>query len=200
MSDYQLVLSLCEARAAEQFSWTIGWWRPHWHRSRIAIHEMCRTSRRFAIALLATALATASCSAIPRDSHGALDRVRGGVLRAGVVEHPPWTVVDDHTVTGSEAHLLEGWASQLRARVVWRAGDLDTLVEALHRREIDVLAAGLQQNTPYAAHLALSQPHTETQDASGKKQRFVLAVTPGESALLFDLDRFLTSRDQAHRP
>jgi polar amino acid transport system substrate-binding protein len=160
---------------------------------------MCRTIR-LAIALLVAASATTSCSAIPRDSSGARDRVRGGILRAGVVHHPPWTVVEDHTITGMEAHLLEGWASQLGARVEWRAGDLDALVEALHRREIDVLAAGLQQNTPYAAQLALTQPHTDAEDAVGKTQRFVLAVTPGESALLFDLDRFLASRDPAHQP
>ena len=161
---------------------------------------MCRTTGRLAIAVLATALACASCSAVPRDSNGALDRVRGGVLRAGVVDHPPWTVVDNHTITGTEAHLLEDWASQLGARVEWRAGDLDELVDALHHREIDVLAAGLHQKTPYAAQLALTQPYAESTDGRGNTQRIVLAVTPGESALLFNLDQFLAARHGASSP
>jgi polar amino acid transport system substrate-binding protein len=142
----------------------------------------------------------ASCSAVPRDSHGALDRVRGGVLRAGVVDHPPWTVVDDHTITGTEAQLVEDWAGQLGARVEWRAGDLDELAQALHRREIDLLAAGLHQKTPYASQLALTQPYAESTDAHGETQRFVLAVTPGESALLFNLDQFLAARGGASPP
>jgi ABC-type amino acid transport substrate-binding protein len=152
------------------------------------------------VILAAAAFATCSCTSVPRDSHGALDRVRGGVLRAGVVDHPPWTVVDDHTVTGTEAQLLEDWAAQLGARVEWRAGDLDELVEALHRREVDVLAAGLHQNTPYAPQLALTQPYAESTDARGKTQRVVLAVTPGESALLFNLDQFLAGRHGASSP
>jgi hypothetical protein len=149
--------------------------------------------------LAAVTLATWSCTSVPRDSHGALDRVRGGVLRAGVVAHPPWTVVEDNGVSGIEAQLLEQWASQLGARVEWRVADLDQLTEALHRREIDVLAGGLDQKTPYAPQLALTQPYTEAEDARGKTQRLVLAVTPGESALLFNLDQFLAARDGATR-
>jgi polar amino acid transport system substrate-binding protein len=49
--------------------------------------------RRVTITLIAAAtMVTWSCTYVPRDS-GALERVRGGVLRVGVVEHPPWTVV-----------------------------------------------------------------------------------------------------------
>ena len=77
---------------------------------------------------------------------------------------------------------------------------LDELAEALHRREIDVLAGGLHQNTPYAAKLALTQPYTEVEDPHGNTRRLVLAVTPGESALLFALDQFLAARDRATQP
>lgn len=158
-------------------------------------------ARRLLVTLLAAAtMATWSCTAVPRDSHGALDRARGGVLRAGVVAHPPWTVVDDNAVSGIEAQLLESWASHLGARVEWRAGDLDELAEALHRREIDVLAGGLHQNTPYASKLALTQPYTRVEDAHGQTQHLVLAVTPGESALLFNLDRFVAARGSATPP
>lgn len=154
---------------------------------------------RLAVALALT-LPMWACGAVPRDSHGALDRIRGGVLRAAVVEHPPWTVVDGRAVSGTEAQLLDAWASQLGARVEWRPGALDELVEALHRREVDVLAAGLHQNTPYAPRLALTQPYAETKDAHGTTQRLVLAVTPGESALLFNLDQFLAARGRGTQP
>lgn len=160
-----------------------------------------RLVRHVTTTLLAAAtVATWSCTYVPRDSHGALERVRGGVVRVGVVEHPPWTVIDDDTVSGIEPQLLEAWASGMRARVEWRAGDIDELAEALHRREIDVLAGGLHQNTPYAAKLALTQPYTEVEDPHGTTRRLVLAVTPGESALLFALDQFLAARDRGTQP
>ena len=34
-------------------------------------------------------LLAASCS-LPRDSDGTLDRIRGGTLRVGLAENPPW--------------------------------------------------------------------------------------------------------------
>ena len=158
--------------------------------------------RSLTLSLLAiTALAASACTHIPRDSNGAFNRIRGGVLRAGVIEHPPWTVVDDdHNVSGVESQLIEDWASGLGARVQWRHADLDELVEALHRREIDVLAAGLHQTTPYASKLALTQPYAEVDDGRGQTQRLVLAVTPGESALLLNLDQFLAGRAIAIQP
>ncbi len=114
--------------------------------------------------------------------------------------HPPWAVIEDGAVRGIEAQLLEQWAAALGARVEWRRGALDELVEALHRREIDVLAAGFHHDTPYAHKLALTQPYTEATNAHGKTARLVLAVTPGESAMLFDLDRFLAARDITVQP
>ena len=160
-----------------------------------------RLVRQVNISFLAAAtLAAWSCTYVPRDSHGALERVRDGVVRVGVVEHPPWTVIDDGVVSGIEPQLLEAWASRLGARVEWRAGDLDELAEALHRRELDVLAGGLHQNTPYATKLALTQPYAESQDPHRKTRRLVLAVTPGESALLFALDQFVAALDRGTQP
>lgn len=156
---------------------------------------MPRGARRLAIlSCLLAAGALGACSALPRDSYGALDRVRGGVLRVGVVEHPPWVRVGETGVSGREVELIQAWAAHLGGRVEWRPGDIEHLVDALHRREIDVLAGGLSRSTPYAPRLALSQPYATVEDARGRAQEIVLAVTPGESALLFALDQYLAAR------
>lgn len=145
-------------------------------------------------ALVALIPLLCACTAIPRDTAGALQRVRGGTLRVGAIAHPPWVVISDDGVTGREVELITAWAAELGARVEWRPGDLDALVDALHRREIDVLAGGLTATTPYAPRLALTQPYATDRTADGERQDLVLAVTPGESALLFALDQFLASR------
>jgi ABC-type amino acid transport substrate-binding protein len=147
--------------------------------------------------LTAVAVAAQACSAIPRDTKGALDRATGGVLHVGVIEHRPWTIVEPQRIGGVEPQLLDRWASQIGARIEWHRGSIEELVEALERRELDVLAAGFYDTTPYAPRLALTQPYLEVEDAHEKKRALVLAVTPGESALLFSLDKFLATLDES---
>ena len=151
--------------------------------------------RRAWLGLLAVALA--GCGPLPRDAAGALERVRGGTLRVGIADAPPWVRLDAGRVDGIEPRLIEAWAARLGARVRYRTGAEAELVEALHRREIDVMAAGLDASTPHAPRLGLSQPYLERQDRHGRKRRQVLAVTQGESALLLSLDRHLAGVDRA---
>ena len=151
--------------------------------------------RNWHIARLLSALLLIGCDSLPRDSAGALERVSGGELRVGVAENPPWVHWQDGAVSGLEPELIESWAKSINARVLWRRGSEAELVEALNRRELDVMAAGLDSKTPYAAKLALTQPYVEVEER-GKKKKHLLAVTPGESALLFALDRFLAAQDR----
>jgi polar amino acid transport system substrate-binding protein len=137
------------------------------------------------------------CDALPRDNAGALERASGGELRVGVVENPPWVRFDNQTITGLEPELIEAWAKSINARVFWQRGAESNLVEALDRRELDVVAAGFDTKTPYHSKLALSQPYVEVEDRRGAKKKHLLAVTPGESALLLSLDRFLAAQDRA---
>jgi polar amino acid transport system substrate-binding protein len=77
-----------------------------------------------------------------------------------------------------------------------RPGAEAELVEALHRRELDVVAAGLQSESPYGKQVALTRSYVEVDDRYGSTKKHVLAVMPGESALLLSLDRFLAAQDK----
>ncbi len=148
--------------------------------------------------LLLSGLLFAGCDQLPRDSAGALKRIQSThEVRVGVTEHEPWVRWEGDRATGLEPELMEQWAQTLGARVTWRRDALAELVKALHRREIDVLAAGLEETTPHAPEVALTQPYLEAPDREGKKTPRAIAVTQGENALLFSLDRFLTQRDEA---
>jgi hypothetical protein len=138
-------------------------------------------------------VAQIGCGVVPRDSAGTLERVRGGELRVGVAPYDPWVRLDGERVGGLEPELLEAWARQLGAGVTWRRGPEAELIQALHHRELDVVAAGLASDTPYAAQIAVSRPYLVTEDRYGSTKKHVLAVMPGESALLLSLDRFLAS-------
>ncbi|HEX8310338.1 MAG TPA: transporter substrate-binding domain-containing protein [Chthoniobacteraceae bacterium] len=136
------------------------------------------------------------CGEFPRDAAGTLKRGRvGGELRVGAVEHAPWVRWEGEHASGIEPELIDAWARQIGANVRWRRGAVAELAGALHRREIDVLIAGFKDDTPHASEIALTQPYVKTHDLRGKKESHVLAVMPGENALLLSLDRFLAGQD-----
>ncbi|MFI9815156.1 transporter substrate-binding domain-containing protein [Saccharothrix variisporea] len=121
--------------------------------------------------LLVAAVLLTGCG-IPRDTDGTLDRVRGGVLRVGVAEHPPWTAVDGpDSVSGAEADLVTRLADELDARVEWHPGAESALMAALEGRQLDLVVGGLTDDLPWTEHAALSRPYATT--------RVVVAATDG---------------------
>jgi polar amino acid transport system substrate-binding protein len=79
-----------------------------------------RVGRWFAIAVAALAM-LAGCE-WPRDAAGTLDDVRGGTLRVGVTDNPPWVVLQGDTPSGVEVRLVEGLAEDLGADIEWVDG------------------------------------------------------------------------------
>jgi polar amino acid transport system substrate-binding protein len=124
---------------------------------------------------------------LPRDTEGALERARGAVLRVGVADHPPWDSVTAGTVAGIEPAIVTEIARSLGATPSWRRGSESELLEALERRELDIVAAGLTTASPWAARVAFTKPFRTDQRGEGH----VLALSPGENALLVHVERFL---------
>ncbi|GGS36550.1 substrate-binding periplasmic protein [Actinokineospora fastidiosa] len=110
--------------------------------------------------IVAVAVLLAAGCQWPRDAEGTLDRVRGGVLRVGVVEDPPWTVVDDRgAVGGAEAALVERLAAELGARVEWTEGPESTLIGALSHQALDLVIGGMTRSSPWTKEVALTVPY-----------------------------------------
>ncbi len=147
---------------------------------------MVTLTRTFTAAIAVGAVLLAGCTTIPRDPDGTLDRVRAtGVLRAGASPGGDLVEVDGDAVSGAEVDLVEGFAASVPARVEWRAGGEEELVAALERGELDIIAGGLTDQSPWADRVALTRPY-----AAGH----VLAVPMGENATLFALESWLDAR------
>jgi polar amino acid transport system substrate-binding protein len=101
---------------------------------------------------------------LPRDPEGTLDRVRGGTMRVGVLEHPPWTVLTPSgAARGIEGALIAELARELGARIEWVRGTESQLLEALEMRELDVVIGGLTDSSPWARQVAFTRPfYTDT--------------------------------------
>jgi polar amino acid transport system substrate-binding protein len=63
-------------------------------------------------------LTTAGCQ-FPRDPEGTLERVRGGTLRVGVLDDPPWVALSGAAPMGAEADLVREFAGSIDADVEW---------------------------------------------------------------------------------
>ncbi|MFI6823269.1 substrate-binding periplasmic protein [Micromonospora sp. NPDC050187] len=111
----------------------------------------------------------------PQDASTTVGDVRGGVLRVGVSEAPPWTrVADDGTVTGAEIRLVQRLADRLDARVEWYPGSESTLMAALKDRVLDLVVGGLDAKAPWTKQAALTRPYVT--------MRTVVAVPDGVTA------------------
>ncbi len=149
------------------------------------------SARRIRLASLMVACVTLFGCDLPRDPEGTLDRVRNGVLRVGVTPHGEWVESDaGRPPTGIEPALVEDFARQHGATIQWFRGSETQVLTALEEYELDLVVAGLTEETLWSDRVGLSQPYVETRNG-----RHVMAVAPGENAFLLQLDRFLQSRE-----
>ena len=129
---------------------------------------------------------------LPRDAEHTLDRVSGGTMRVGVVDHAPWARVSDRAVAGVEPSLVADLARELHARPAWRLGAESELLRALHDRQLDIVIGGLTADSPWKTEVALTRPYE-----GGGDPKHVLAVAPGENAWLLRVERHLETHGKA---
>lgn len=126
-------------------------------------------ARRLLPALFAVLLLSA-CE-FPRDTEGTLDRVRGGVLRVGVVEHEPWVSTGEGRPTGVEVALIDGFARNIGAEVEFTTGAEEELIGALREGGLDLVAGGMTKRSPWKKEASPTRPFATS--------RLVLGVPEG---------------------
>jgi len=101
------------------------------------------------------------CGSLPRDPEGTLRRVRGGRLRVGLVENPPWVVRGQGEPAGAEVELVKRMAAELGATPEWVWGGEQQHMEALERYELDLAVGGLTKETAWSKYVGLTSPYFE---------------------------------------
>ena len=120
-------------------------------------------SRRLLAALALLAAATSAGCQFPRDTEGTLKSLRdGGTLRVGVTEHEPWVSLAREEPSGVEVGLVREFADRLGARVDYTPGSEEELVEALRRRELDVVVGGISDLTRWKKQVGMTKPYLTT--------------------------------------
>jgi ABC-type amino acid transport substrate-binding protein len=154
-------------------------------------------ARAGALSLVVALLLTACGLSIPTDPNGTLDRVTDGRLRVGISPNGELTTVDDGQYGGTEAELVKDFADSLNAQIEWTVGSEEALVRGLEHNSLDLVIAGITDQSPWAERAAPTRPYAEAPDAWGTDHKLVMLVPMGENAFLSELERFLDEQGQS---
>lgn len=144
------------------------------------------------VMLVLGAVVLAGCGvSIPADPDGTLDRVSGGVLRAGASPSDGLIDVDARTdaVSGPLAGVVEGFARSLGARVEWTVASEEELVDALETGRLDLAAGGITDATPWSDRVSVTRGFPGIPGSGGRP--LVLLLPMGENALQSALETYL---------
>jgi polar amino acid transport system substrate-binding protein len=119
-------------------------------------------------------LLSAGCD-FPQDPRGTLDKVRNGTMRVGIVNHDPWTRMEEERASGIEVELLRDFAGELDTEIVFVEGTVPELLEAARQGEVDVVAGGFTDTSPGVSEgkeAGITSPYLVT--------RFGVGIPPGK--------------------
>ena len=98
----------------------------------------------------------------PKDPEGTLQKVRHGTLRVGYTHAEPWVAPGSQGPRGIEPELIRSFAQSLDARIDWMTGTEEQLYGALEKHELDVLIAGITDESPWQEDVGLTRPYLQT--------------------------------------
>lgn len=141
--------------------------------------------------ILACLAVAGACTPLPADPEHTLERVRGGVMRVGVVDDPPLIHAGaDGSPTGREIQALQMLARELQARIEWHPGTHDRLMEGLDAFRLDLVVGGTEVDSPWQDHVALSQAY-RVSAPDGMPVMRVMGLPPGENGWRREVERFM---------
>jgi ABC-type amino acid transport substrate-binding protein len=142
------------------------------------------------VAVLAAASALTGCGLqVPADPDGTLERITGGQLRVGASPSGDLVVLQGGDVEGSLAELVEGFAEERDAEVVWTVDSEEDLVADLVAGRLDLAIGGMTAATPWSAQVAATRGYPGIADSDGADVAVLLPL--GENALQSALETYL---------
>lgn len=130
--------------------------------------DTLRRGARYAVpGLTILVLVMTSGCRYPKDIEHSLERIQGGVMRAGVSENPPWVIRTASGPAGLEPEMIKTLARQLDAEVQWHWGTESELMLALAERQLDIAAGGLIKQSSLSKDATFSQPYFQTDFSVG---------------------------------
>ncbi|MCP9236134.1 transporter substrate-binding domain-containing protein [Lewinella sp. JB7] len=119
---------------------------------------------------------------IPRDPAGSFARAQREALRVGITDNPPFVIISDDDLHGTEITIVEEFAGANGMDIRYVMGSESSLVRQLERRELDVVIGGLEKTSVWTREVGASVPYDG---------RHVFLIPRGENKLLYHLESTL---------
>lgn len=122
--------------------------------------------------MIAAICAIAAACDLPRDPEKTLERIRErGVIVVGVTEEEPFmrraSLEPNAGAAGVEAELIRGLAAKLGVGVRWEWGSAEQHYEAVEKFELDLVAGGMTDATPWKTKVGLTRPYVTSRITVG---------------------------------
>lgn len=135
------------------------------------------------------ALSLMACT-FPKDPQHTLSRARAEGLAIGVVENPPFTLIQDSSFSGTEIMLLKQFCKKENLTPHFEAGNETDLIKKLKDYELDIVVGGFGKKTVWKKEVGMTRSYDSTH---------VLFVPPGENRLVYELEQSFVQRKQHGR-
>jgi polar amino acid transport system substrate-binding protein len=129
----------------------------------------------FAVIALSTIITFLDKIHFPKDAEDSLEKIMNHTIRVGFTNASPWVYPADGKPEGIEADIVANFAKTLNAKVDWVEGTEEQLYKALRRDEIDILIAGITDETLWHKEVGLTKPYIETEIVIGQPASPVLS-------------------------
>lgn len=128
-----------------------------------------------------------ACTNFPKDPENSFDNARINGLKVGIAVHPPFTIIQNGHLSGTEVKLIEHFAQQNGFNINYTVGTESELISQLEKYQLHLIAGGFDKKTVWIKKAGLSAAYDS---------KHVLMVAKGENKLLYKLEQYIFKMKQ----
>ncbi|UOB19165.1 transporter substrate-binding domain-containing protein [Abyssalbus ytuae] len=133
------------------------------------------------IKILFVVLLLTACQ-VPKDPENSFSSAQKSGLKVGVVNNPPFVLVNNGSYTGPEIKLIKNFAKANKLNIQFYEGSESNLVKDLENYNLHIVAGGFEKNSLWKKRATLSKPYDK---------KHVLLLPRGENKLLFEIEKHI---------
>lgn len=134
---------------------------------------------KLSLVLLFFTLATCT---FPQDPENSFEEARRDALLVGVIHNPPYSIIEDSEISGTEIQKVQEFAAQNDLQIRLFPGTESELVDKLEKYELHVLVGGFTKNSIWKKKAGMTATYDD---------KHVFLIPKGENQLLEELESYI---------
>lgn len=92
----------------------------------------------------------------PKDPENSFDEANNDSLKVGIVNNPPYVIIENGKVSGTEIEILKNFANSNELNISFKEGSESILVKKLKNYTIHIIAGGFDKKTIWKKYTGTS--------------------------------------------